>query len=124
MNQLQTESELVETNLVDGNVSMAEEHAARAVELLNSRDPVNNITWKEEIAERNQRIAEELVSSLSLQNMNMSATSSSYGQTNQSISNIDAIIEEAITSRIDKEQRENATIQATALGDIINTLLG
>lgn len=45
----------------------------------------------------------------------MSASSSSYGETNQSISNIDAIIDEAIASRIDIEQRENATIQATAL---------
>lgn len=125
MNQLEAESGLVQTNLVNGNVSLAEEHAARAVGLLNSKDPINNITWKEEIAERNERIAEELVSAVSaLENMNMSASSSSYGETNQSISDIDAIIDEAITSRIDIEQRENATIQATALGDIINTLLG
>ena len=47
----------------------------------------------------------------------------SNGVTNQSISDVDAVIDEAITSRIDAEQRENATIQATALGDIINTLL-
>lgn len=125
MNQLEAELGLVQTNLVNGSVSLAEEHAARAVGLLNSKDPINNITWKEEIAERNERIAEELVSAVSaLENMNMSASSSSYGETNQSISNIDAIIDEAITSRIDKEQRDNATIQATALGDIINTLLG
>lgn len=125
MNQLEAELGLVQTNLINGNVSLAEEHAARAVGLLNSKDPINNITWKEEIAERNERIAEELVSAVSaLENMNMSASSSSYGETNQSISNIDAIIDEAITSRIDIEQRENATIQATALGDIINTLLG
>lgn len=125
MNQLEAESGLVQTNLVNGNVSLAEEHAARAVGLLNSKDPINNITWKEEIAERNERIAEELVSAVSaLENMKLSASSSSYGETNQSISNIDAIIDEAITSRIDIEQRENATIQATALGDIINTLLG
>lgn len=125
MNQLEAASGLVQTNLINGNVSLAEEHAARAVGLLNSKDPINNITWKEEIAERNERIAEELVSAVSaLENMNMSASSSSYGETNQSISNIDAIIDEAITSRIDIEQRENATIQATALGDIINTLLG
>ena len=104
---------------------MAEEHAVLAVGILNSKDPINNITWKEEITEKNQRIAEELVSAVSaLENMNMSSSSSSYGETNQSISDIDAIIEEAITSRIDKEQRDNATIQATALGDIINTLLG
>jgi hypothetical protein len=92
MNQLQSESGLVQTNLVDGNISLAEEHAARAARLLDSRDPVNNVTWKEEIAERNQRIAEELVSAVSTlekMNMSMSAPSSLYGQRIQSISNID-----------------------------------
>ena len=124
MNQLETEAGLEQTNLVDGNVSLSEEHGARAVELLYSKDPVSNITWNEEIAERNPRIAEELVSAVSaLGNTNTSASSYSNGDTNQSISNIDAIIEEAITARIDKEQRENSTIQATALGDIVNTLL-
>jgi flagellin-specific chaperone FliS len=125
MDQLKAELDLVQTNLVNGSVSLAEDHAARAVGLLNSKDPVNNITWKDEIAERNERIAEELVSAVSaLKNLNMSSIlPSSYVETNQSINNIDAIIDEALTSRIDIEQRENATIQATALGDIINTLL-
>jgi hypothetical protein len=124
MDQLKAELGLVQTNLVNGSVSLAEEHASRAVGLLNSKDPVNNITWKEEIAERNERIAGELVSAVSaLENMNISASSSPHSDTNQSVSNIDAIIDEAVTSRIDIEQRENATIQATALGDIINTLL-
>ena len=119
MDKLKAELGLVETNLANGNVSLAEEHATRAVGILNSKDPVNDITWKEEIAERNARIAGELVSAVSaLDNMNMS-----NGVTNQSISDVDAVIDEAITSRIDAEQRENATIQATALGDIINTLL-
>ena len=119
MDKLKAELGLIQTNLANGNVSLAEEHATQAVGILNSKDPVNDITWKEEIAERNARIAEELDSAISaLDNMNMS-----NGVTNQSISDVDAIIDEAITSRIDAEQGENATIQATALGDIINTLL-
>jgi hypothetical protein len=125
MDQLKAELDLVQTNLSNSSVSLAEDHAARAVGLLNSKDPVNNITWKDEIAERNERIAEELVSAVTaLESMNMSASSSSDANATQSMSNIDAIIDEAITSRIDREQRENATIQATALGDLINTLLG
>jgi hypothetical protein len=125
MDQLKSELDIVQTNLANGNFSLAEDHAARAVGLLNSKDPINNITWKEEIAERNERIAEELDSAVSgLESMNLSAQSSSNANTTQSMSDIDAIIDEAITSRIDREQRDNATIQATALGDLINTLLG
>ena len=123
MNKLKAELGLVQTNLANGSVSLAEEYATQAIGILNTKDPVNNITWKDEIAERNARISGELVSAVSaIDDMNMSVLLSN-GDTNQSISDIDAIIDEAITSRIDKEQRDNATIQATALGDIINALL-
>jgi hypothetical protein len=133
-NQLKTESELVQTSLASNNVALAKEHAVRAIELLNSKDPINNITWKEEIAEKNQRVANELVTAVSsLENITMSLSSPSSKQMqqqsisgntiNQLVSEIDAIISETITTTIDKEQRVNATIQATALADIINTIL-
>jgi hypothetical protein len=126
-NQLQAESELVQNNLANGNSTLAKEHATRAIELLNSKDPVNNVAWRDEIAERNQRVADELVIAVSnLENMTELPSSSLPEQQqsiNQSIGEIDAIIDEAVTTRIDRDQRTNATIQATALGDIINTLL-
>jgi hypothetical protein len=61
ISQLETELDLAQANLADGNVSLAEEHLAQAVGLLNSNDPINNISWKEEITIRNQRVANELV---------------------------------------------------------------
>jgi hypothetical protein len=129
-NQLKTESELVQSNLANGNIDLVKEHAIRAIELLNSTDPVNNATWKDEIAERNQRVANGLVRTVSsLENKTMSSSQSE--QQHQSILNdttqltdeIDAIIEDAIATRIYSDQRGNATIQATALSDIINTSL-
>jgi hypothetical protein len=125
-NQLQAESELIQNNLANGNLTLAEEHATRAIELLNSKDPVNNVAWRDEIAERNQRVANELVTAVyNLENITVSPSSSPEQQqlANQSIGEIDAVIEEAVTTRIDRDQRTNATIQATALGDIINTIL-
>jgi hypothetical protein len=128
-NQLKTESKLVQSNLANGTIDLAKEHAIRAIGLLNSTDPINNVTWKDEIAERNQRVANELVRAvLNLENITMSSSPSEHQQstlndTTQLTDEIDAIIEDAITSRIDSDQRGNATIQATALGDIINTIL-
>ena len=122
-NQLQAESELVQSNLDNDNLTLAEEHATRAIELLNSKDPINNVAWRDEIAERNQRVANELVTAISsLENITMSSPELQQSA-NLSIDEIDAIIDEAVTTRIDRDQRANATIQATALGDIINTLL-
>jgi hypothetical protein len=45
--------------LANGNLTLAKEHATRAIELLDLKDPVNNIAWRDEIAERNQRVANE-----------------------------------------------------------------
>jgi hypothetical protein len=129
-NQLKTESELVQSNLANGNVDLAKEHAIGTIELLNSTDPINNVLWKDEIAERNQRVANDLVRAVSnLENITMPSSLSEQQQqsilnnTTQLTDEIDAIIEDAITSRIDSDQRGNATIQATTLGDIINNIL-
>jgi hypothetical protein len=130
-NQLRIESKLVQSNLANGSLTLAKEHAARAVELLNSKDPVNNAKWTHEISERNQRVANELVVAVSnLENITVSPSFLSSEQqqsilqgTIQLIEEINAIIDEAIIIRIDQNQRVNATMQATALGDIINSLL-
>jgi hypothetical protein len=129
-NQLKTESKLVQSNLANGTIDLAKEHAIRAIGLLNSTDPINNVTWKDEIAERNQRVANGLVSAVSnLENITMPSSPSEqqqqsiFNDTTQLTDEIDAIIEDAITSRIDSDQRGNATIQATAVGDIINNIL-
>jgi hypothetical protein len=129
-NQLKTESELVQSNLANGNIDLAKEHAIGAIELLNSTDPINNVLWKDEIAERNQRVANDLVRAvLNLESITMPSSLSEQQQqsilnnTTQLTDEIDAIIEDAITSRIDSDQRGNATIQATTLGDIINNIL-
>jgi hypothetical protein len=129
-NQLKTESELVQSNLANSNVDLAKEHAIRAIELLNSTDPINNVLWKDEIAERNQRVANDLVRAVSnLESITISSSLSEQQQQfilnniTQLTDEIDAITEDAITSRIDSDQRGNATIQATTLGDIINNIL-
>jgi hypothetical protein len=69
-NQLQIESLLVQTNLANSSLALAREHAARAIELLNSKDPINNVTWIEEIVEKNQRVANELVAAVSSREYN------------------------------------------------------
>ena len=83
-NQLQTESELVQSNLDNGNLTLAKEHVTRAIELLNSKDPVNNAAWRNEIAERNQRVANELVVAVSNLD-NITRLPSSLSEQQQSI---------------------------------------
>jgi hypothetical protein len=114
---MQSEIHLVQTNIDNNNISLAQKHAENAVELLNK-------TWIKKIEERNHRVANELTTSLAeLQNIQNANVSQPLGDINQIVSDIDAILEETITVRIDNEQRNNATIQALALAGIIDAVL-
>ena len=111
--QLKVESELVQTNLANNNISLVEEHAEKAAMLLTP-----NIT--REIAEENRRIADELTSAVT-RLQNISTLQETQG--GQQEVNLDAILNEAITARIEQEQRENSTIRALALANLVDSIL-
>ena len=111
--QLKVESELVQTNLANNNISLVEEHAEKAATLLTP-----NIT--REIAEENRRIADELTSAVT-RLQNISTLQETQG--GQQEVNLDAILNEAITARIEQEQRENSTIRALALANLVDSIL-
>jgi lipopolysaccharide biosynthesis regulator YciM len=114
---MQSEIHLVPINIANNNILLAQEHAENAVELLNK-------TLIKEIEERNQRVADELTTALAeLQNIQNANVSQPPGDINQTVSDIDAILEETVTIRIDQEQRNNATIQALALAGLIDAVL-
>ncbi len=115
VDQLQVESELVQTNLANDSTSLAQEHAKKAGSLLTL-----NITT--EIAEENQRVANELTRAINdLQDISLSPQQ--VGSINQLVSNIDSILGEAESIRIEQEDLENATIQALAFADLVNSIL-
>ena len=115
VDQIQVESELVQTNLANDSTSLAQEHAKKAGSLLTS-----NITT--EIAEENQRIANELTRAINdLQDISLSPQQ--VGSIDQLVSDIDSILGEAESTRIEQEDLENATIQALAFADLVNSIL-
>ena len=115
VDQIQVESELVQTNLANGSTLLAQEHAKKAGSLLTS-----NITA--EIAEENQRVANELTRAINdLQDISLSPQQ--VGSIDQLVSDIDSILGEAESTRIEQEDLENATIQALAFADLVNSIL-
>ena len=115
VDQLQVESELVQTNLANDSTSLAQEHAKKAGSLLTS-----NITA--EIAEENQRVANELTRAINdLQDISLSPQQ--VGSVDQLVSDIDSILGEAESTRIEQADLENATIQALAFADLVNSIL-
>ena len=113
--QLQAESELVQTNLANDSISLTQEHANKASSLLTS-----NITT--EIAEENQIVANELTIAINdLQNI--SSSPQQVESVDQFVRNLEDILDEAVSIRMEQEDVENATIQALAFDDLVNSNL-
>ena len=63
--QLQLVQDLLSTNTTSGNnnvnnIKLAQTHVMETIALLKEKDHVSNFTWNQEIAERNQRVANDL----------------------------------------------------------------
>lgn len=114
VDQLRVESELVQMSLTNDNLSLAREHANKAAALLTS-----NVT--KEIAEQNQRVADDL--SLAINELQNISSTEQKKSVDQLVSNIDAILGEAVATRIEQDQRTNSTIQALAFASLVNNIL-
>jgi len=113
---IKSEAQLVQENLLNDNVSRANEHATKALALLT--DPVSN-----EIAERNERLAEELNNALTSLKASTESTSGISEDIEFVVSDLDGIFDEIVTSRIDPDQLNNSTIQALTIVELLDNVL-
>ena len=112
MDQIQTEMDLINTNLVANNQPLAKEH-------LNNIDELYTKNIKKEIAERNERIANEITSVI---NETKIAIEKNNQDIFSSVENFNDIIEEAISVRIDPDAMTNSTIHALHFANLINSI--
>jgi hypothetical protein len=145
VDQLQVESELVQTNLVNNNLSLAQKHANKAASLLTPSIIV-------EIAEKNQKVADDLTTTVDDLQKITSSSDKQRQMVNQLVSQINTTLGEAVTIRIEQEQEDssnflekgieflrgifggggekadnridrNTTIQPLAFADLVDSLL-
>jgi hypothetical protein len=116
---IRTEIRLVDSTVAT-NSSLANEHANFAIEHLSENDT-------KELSEKNERIGTDLPQYLGdLQNMtaNLSPTNTTgITAIKQKVSDIDALLSEALTVRIEPTQLKNATVNAWAVADLLNETL-
>ena len=115
VDKIKVESELAANSSDNNNLSLAQLHANNA--LLNYDSHT-----KEEISERNERIANELDDTLN-QLLKEVKSQTDQSQLTDTVETITAILEEAISTRIDEEQLNNSTIQVLVLANIVDTAL-
>ena len=100
--QLQVESELVQTNLINNNLSLAQKHANKAASLLSPSIIV-------EIAEKNQKVADDLTTAVDDLQKITSSSDKQRQMVNQLVSQINATLGEAVIIRLEQEQREDSS---------------
>jgi len=115
VDKIKVESELAANNIGNNNTSSAQLHANNA--LLNYDSHT-----KDELGERNERIANELYDTLN-QLLEESKSKTDQSQITDTAETIAAILDEAISARIEVEQVNNSTIQALVLASIVDTAL-
>jgi len=101
VDQLQVESELVQTNLVNNNLSLAQKHANKAASLLSPSIIV-------EIAEKNQKVADDLTTAMDDLQKITSSSDKQRQMVNQLVSQINTTLGEAVTIRIEQEQEDSS----------------
>lgn len=116
LEMIKTEAHLAQQNL-GTNVTLAHEHAEATTEHLDANQT-------KEISERNKRVSNEL-------NDSLTALKTAFNSTNpptasdikEKVSNVDAILGEVLSVRIDKNQLNNITVKALTINDLIGESL-
>jgi hypothetical protein len=113
---LQADLELVQSN-VDSNATVAQAHASAIAEHLDA-----NTT--KELAEKNKLVTNDLTKAIS--DLNQTAgmkPTPAQDAIKGKISNINALLQEAITVRVEKNQLSNSTVKGQAVSDIADEAL-
>ena len=118
VNTIKAEAQLVQQNIANNNMSLASEHANKALTLMT--DNINK-----EIAERNQRLSDDLNTDLASLKTSTESVSSdnTASDTELLVDDIDGILDEIVTARIDPDQLNNSTIQALAAVELLDGVL-
>jgi hypothetical protein len=113
---IKTEAHLAQQNL-GTNVTLAHEHADATTEHLDANQT-------KEISERNTRVSNELNDSLTaLKNAFNSTSPPTASDIKDKVGNVDAILGEVLSVRIDKNQLNNVTVKASTINDLVGETL-
>ena len=116
LEMIKTEAHLAQQNL-GTNVTLAHEHAEATTEHLDANQT-------KEISERNTRVSNELNDSLTALKDSFNSTSPpTASDIKDKVSNVDAILGEVLSVRIDKNQLNNVTVKASTINDLVGETL-
>jgi hypothetical protein len=122
MDQMKIEMNLINTNLIANNNNNNQSLIAKD-HLNKINDELYTEKIKKEIAERNERIANEISSIINEASIAIGKEQEKDNQdTSVLVKNFNDVIEEAVSVRIDPDAMTNATVHALRFADLINSI--
>ena len=113
IDNMKIQASLIQQSISSGNIDIAKQHIDKLKELYSNHT-------NEEIAEKNERIANEISTTINYFTSSSNQNNFSQSQIGNNVQNLNAILDESISVRIPKDVLDNSTVHALHFVELVN----
>jgi hypothetical protein len=113
IDNMKIQASLIQQSISSGNTDIAKQHIDKLKELYSNHT-------NEEIAEKNERIANEISTTINYFTSSSNQNNFSQSQIGSNVQNLNAILDESISVRIPKDVLDNSTVHALHFVELVN----
>ncbi|HYJ03449.1 MAG TPA: hypothetical protein VEW92_14655 [Nitrososphaeraceae archaeon] len=115
IDNMKIQASLIQQSFSAGNIDIAKQHIDKLKELYSNHT-------NEEIAEKNERIANEISTTINYFTSSSNQNNFSQSQIDNNVQNLNAILDESISVRIPQDVLNNSTVHALHFVELVNAV--
>ena len=115
IDNMKIQASLIQQSISSGNIDIAKQHIDKLKELYSNHT-------NEEIAEKNERIANEISTTINYFTSSSNQNNFSQSQIDNNVQNLNAILDESISVRIPQDVLDNSTVHALHFVELVNAV--
>ena len=115
IDNMKIQASLIQQSISSGNIDIAKQHVDKLKELYSNHT-------NEEIAEKNERIANEISTIINYFTSSSNQNNFSQSQIDNNVQNLNAILDESISVRIPPDVLDNSTVHALHFVELVNAV--
>ena len=115
IDNMKIQASLIQQSISAGNIDIAKQHIDKLKELYSNHT-------NEEIAEKNERIANEITTTINYFTSSSNQNNFSQSQIDNNVQNLNTILDESISVRIHQDVLDNSTVHALHFVELVNSV--
>ena len=115
IDNMKIQASLIQQSISSGNIDIAKQHIDKLKELYSNHT-------NEEIAEKNERIANEISTTINYFTSSSNQNNFSQSQIDNNVQNLNGILDESISVRIPQDVLDNSTVHALHFVELVNAV--